>query len=49
MTSLTPQHRSAEVVDTAFKEGLVTSAYVLIPALGGLYAALQNPTFRKVK
>lgn len=48
MASLTPQHRSAEVVDSAFKEGLVTGSIVLLPAMGGLYAALRNPTFRKV-
>lgn len=48
MASLTPQHRSAELVAEAFKEGMINGTMVLIPAMGGLYAALQNPKFRKV-
>lgn len=47
MASLTPQSRSAEVVDNAMKEGLVSGGIVLVPALGGLYAAMRNPKFRK--
>lgn len=48
MASLTPQSRKGEVVDEAYNEGLVNGAMVLAPCLGGLYLAMQNPTFRKV-
>lgn len=48
MASLTPQHRSDEVVGQVMNEGLVTGTMVLIPSMAGLYAAMRNPTFRKV-
>jgi hypothetical protein len=48
MASLTPLSRSAEVVDNAMKEGLVSGGLVLFPSMGGLYLALKNPKFRKV-
>jgi len=47
MASLTPDHRSDEVTGQAMKEGLVNGAVVLAPCLAGLYAAMQNPKFRK--
>jgi len=49
MTSLTPKHRSEEVVNQAMKEGLTNGGMILIPSMGGLYAALQNARFRKVR
>lgn len=49
MASLTPEHRSEEVVGQVMNEGLVNGGMVFIPALGGLYAAMRNPTFRKVR
>mmetsp|Transcript_83886 Transcript_83886/g.125756 ORF Transcript_83886/g.125756 Transcript_83886/m.125756 type:complete len:248 (+) Transcript_83886:166-909(+) len=48
MASLTPQERSAEVVDQAFSDGMVTGGMVLAPALGALYLAMKNPKFRKL-
>mmetsp|Transcript_55028 Transcript_55028/g.159317 ORF Transcript_55028/g.159317 Transcript_55028/m.159317 type:complete len:245 (-) Transcript_55028:114-848(-) len=48
MASLTPKHRSGEVVDSVMKEGLVNGVMVLVPSLGGLAVALRNPKFRKL-
>lgn len=47
MASLTPQHRSQEVVGQAMSEGMTTGALVLAPALAGLYAAMKNAKFVK--
>lgn len=49
MASLTPQHRSDEVTGEAMKEGLMNGAIALIPCLGGLFLAMKNPSFRKVR
>jgi hypothetical protein len=49
MASLTPKEREEEVTSAAMSEGLMTSGMVLLPALGGLYAALQNKSFVKVR
>ena len=49
MASLTPQSRSNEVTGDAMNEGLINGAIVFVPSLGGLYAAMRNPTFRKVR
>lgn len=48
MASLTPKHRAEEVTSDAMYEGLVNGAMVLMPALAGLYVALQNKSFVKV-
>lgn len=48
MTSLTPKHRSEEVTESAMSEGIMNAAMVMLPSMGGLYAAMQNATFRKV-
>jgi hypothetical protein len=48
MASLTPQERKGEVVDQVMTEGLTTGFAVFVPAMGGLYAAMRNPTFRKL-
>ena len=48
MASLTPQHRSKEVTESAMEEGLTTGMMTLIPSLGALYLAMQRPGFRKV-
>ena len=48
MVSLTPQSRADEVTGQAMNEGLTNGFLVLIPSIGAVYAALQNPKFRKV-
>ena len=48
MASLTPKSRQNEVTEAAMNEGLLNGAMVLVPSLGGLYAAMQNAKFRKV-
>jgi hypothetical protein len=48
MASLTPKHRSDEVTGDAMYEGLINGTMVLFPCMAGLYAGLQNPSFRKV-
>lgn len=48
MASLTPLSRSDEVTGEAFHEGLTHGAMVFVPSLGAMYAALRNPTFRKI-
>lgn len=48
MASLTPQHRSDEVVGQAMSEGLINGMAVLIPSGAAVYAAMRNPSFRKV-
>lgn len=47
MASLTPQHRSGEVVDEVMKEGLVNGCMTFVPCMGALYLAMKNPNFRK--
>lgn len=47
MASLTPKHREQEVTSAAMSEGLLNGAMVMFPAMGGLYAAMQNPSFVK--
>lgn len=48
MASLTPKHRSDEITGEAMYEGLVNAGMVMLPSLGGLYAAMQNKSFVKV-
>jgi hypothetical protein len=48
MVSLTPKSRAEEVTGQAMNEGLTNGILVLIPSIGALFAALQNPNFRKV-
>jgi hypothetical protein len=48
MASLTPPSRSGEVTGEAMNQGLVNGAMVFVPSLGAMYAALRNPTFRKI-
>lgn len=49
MASLTPDHRSEEVTGAAMSEGLTNGGIVLAPCLAGLYIAMKNPNFRKVR
>jgi hypothetical protein len=49
MASLTPKSRSDEVTGEAMNEGLINGTMVFVPSLGALYAAMRNPTFRKVR
>jgi hypothetical protein len=49
MASLTPEHRSDEVTGAAMKEGLLNGGIVLVPCLAGLYLAMRNPKFQKVR
>lgn len=49
MASLTPKHRSDEVTNAAMTEGLMNGAVVLAPCLAGLYFAMRNPNFVKVR
>jgi hypothetical protein len=49
MASLTPASRADEVTNQAMQEGLINGTMVFLPALGGLYAALKNPKFVKVR
>ena len=49
MASLTPHDRSDEVTGQAMKEGLISGGIVLAPCLGGLWLAMRNPSFRKVR
>ena len=49
MASLTPKERSDEVTGQAITEGLINGAVVLVPCLAGMFFALKNPNFRKVR
>jgi hypothetical protein len=49
MASLTPEHREQEVTSQAMQEGLTNGAIALGPCLAGLYIAMKNPSFRKVR
>jgi hypothetical protein len=49
MASLTPQHRKSEVVETVMQEGLINGLMALVPSSAGVYLALRNPSFRKVR
>jgi hypothetical protein len=49
MASLTPKHRSDEVTGQAMTEGLINGAVVLVPCLAGLFFAMKNPNFVKVR
>ena len=48
MASLTPKHRSDEVTGDAMNEGLINGVMVMVPCMAGVYAGLQNASFRKV-
>lgn len=47
MPSLNPRQRVEEVTGSAMSEGILNGGMVLFPSLGGLYAAMQSPNFRK--
>lgn len=49
MASLTPKHRSGEVTDAAMSEGIMNGAMALAGSMSGLYAAMQNASFVKVR
>ncbi|KAL3927884.1 MAG: hypothetical protein SGBAC_012892 [Bacillariaceae sp.] len=48
MATLTPKHRQDEVTGSAMSEGMMNGGVVLGTAMGGLFAAMRNPTFRKL-
>jgi hypothetical protein len=49
MASLSPKDRQDEVTGAAMNEGVVNGTMVLATSFGGLYAAMQNAKFRKVR
>lgn len=48
MPTLTPEHRREEVTASAFNDGMLNGALMMIPSLAGLGLAMRNPTFRKL-
>jgi hypothetical protein len=49
MVSLTPESRSDEIIGAAMNEGYFNGVMVLLPSFAGMYAAMQNPKFVKVR
>jgi hypothetical protein len=49
MVSLTPKSRSEEIIGVAMNEGYFNGTMVLLPSFAGLYAAMQNAKFVKVR